>query len=265
MLSVLLIKILNLLDMAIGAIIAGIGALAGTLIAQSKQNKANRAIAEFQANANRQSLREQLEYNSPKSQMTRFQEAGLNPNLIYGNGSASAGNQSAPLTYPDIKPTDYSGLMNILPLINQTRLADSQVQAQDATIRSKTAMVELNRLQARVLEKNPLLNDAGFKAIIDSLKSSAEIKASESGIKKMDQFVAESAAGWQVNKIAKEVQLLEQRFNLGTQDSAIKAQILKSKEFQNAILEVQKKFMTDGEITPQHILTFIQLLLMKAL
>lgn len=31
-------------------------------------------------------------YNSPLEQMKRFKDAGLNPNLIYGNGSASAGN-----------------------------------------------------------------------------------------------------------------------------------------------------------------------------
>ena len=36
----------------------------------------------------------QNEYNLPKNQMQRYQDAGLNPNLIYGEGSASAGNAS---------------------------------------------------------------------------------------------------------------------------------------------------------------------------
>jgi len=31
-------------------------------------------------------------YNSPESQMERYKEAGLNPNLIYGTGTTSAGN-----------------------------------------------------------------------------------------------------------------------------------------------------------------------------
>lgn len=34
------------------------------------------------------------EYNSPQAQMQRFKEAGLNPNLIYGNGNT--GNASSP-------------------------------------------------------------------------------------------------------------------------------------------------------------------------
>ena len=33
----------------------------------------------------------QNEYNLPKNQMKRLQDAGLNPNLIYGSGSANTG------------------------------------------------------------------------------------------------------------------------------------------------------------------------------
>lgn len=36
----------------------------------------------------------QQEYNSPANQVARLRAAGLNPNLIYGNGSASTGNAS---------------------------------------------------------------------------------------------------------------------------------------------------------------------------
>ena len=37
----------------------------------------------------------QNEYNTPANQMKRYREAGLNPNLIYGNGSSSAGNATS--------------------------------------------------------------------------------------------------------------------------------------------------------------------------
>lgn len=36
-------------------------------------------------------------YNDPSAQMERFRKAGLNPNLIYGSGSGSAGNASGSL------------------------------------------------------------------------------------------------------------------------------------------------------------------------
>lgn len=40
-------------------------------------------------------------YNSPQAQMARFKEAGLNPHLIYGKGTAG---NTTPLKSPDVKP-----------------------------------------------------------------------------------------------------------------------------------------------------------------
>lgn len=240
------------------------GSFVGNLIGANRQKKENRALAEFQADANERYLQNQLSYNTPSAQMGRFQEAGLNPNLIYGQGNP--GNQSTPLQYPETKAADFqSAFASLGPLLNQSMMAQSQTAALDAKTRQTYVMTELNKLQARVLARNPLLDDSAFSAILDSLKSAAEIKASEAGTKASQMLVQQASAGHQVNKIFQEVQVLEQRFKLSTLDAKIKAQVLTSKEFQNAILEVQKKWMTDAEITPQHILQFIQLLLMKAL
>lgn len=248
-----------------GAIIAGVVALVGSLIAGQQQKKnterqaaANAGLAQTQADANQKYLDKQLEYNKPENQMQRFQNAGLNPNLIYGQGSP--GNQSAPLTYPDIKPADFqtrTNAMDTIQAFNQNRLMQSQVNAQNAQTLQRTAMTEVNRLQARVLERNPALNDGAFAAIIDNLKATALLKEKQVTGQSIRNFNDAGIGNAQIVKIYKETDLLVQKFNLGTQDAAIKAQILKSKEFQNAILEVQKRFMTDGDITPQHIVQFI--------
>ena len=58
------------------------------------QAKKNKELAEIQNQYNIDMWNRQNEYNSPQAQMQRFQEAGLNPSLIYGQGSA--GNASAP-------------------------------------------------------------------------------------------------------------------------------------------------------------------------
>jgi len=216
----------------------------------------------------------QNEYNTHKNQMARFQDAGLNPHLVYGQGSP--GNQNQALTYPGIQPVDFSKLMQMVPLINQTRLTDAQVQATNAKTRQTTVLTELNKLQARVVAANPLLDNEGFKATIDSLKSSAEIKASQSDMERQradwstKKIVIDDSLGYYKGtngdkKMDEELNLLEQRFHLGQLDARIKAEVVQSKDFQNAILEVQKRFMTDYEITPQHILQFTQLLLMKML
>lgn len=259
----------------------GSGGLIGTLIGagtaiylQNRQTKANKDLAEFQDQANQRYLQQQLEYNTPASQMRRFQEAGLNPNLVYGQGNP--GNQSSPQQYPAIQPTDYARLMQIVPLINQTRLTDAQVQATNARTRQSGAMTQLNTLQAQVMEKNPLLNDGAYKAIIDGLKSTAELKAAQSDIEGQKAgfltktIIREEGSDYYKGTqgeyiMQKQLEILEQKFKLDSLTAEQKAEVLKSQDFKNAILEVQKNFMTEGAITPQHILQFIQLILMKSL
>lgn len=59
-------------------------------------NQAQMELAQYQADRNYQLWQENNAYNSPSAQMDRYKEAGLNPNLIYGEGSSSAGNSSSP-------------------------------------------------------------------------------------------------------------------------------------------------------------------------
>lgn len=246
----------------IGAAIAGAVALGGALINNAAQKKENRRVAQFQHDANKELLKEQLAYDTPKNQMSRFREAGLNEHLIYGQGNP--GNQGSPLKYPELKPAQMNmGVADAVQAFNQTRLAESQVQATNATVRQKTALTELNKMQTKVLEANPALNTEGFKAILDSLKSTAEIKASESRIMSNKAWQEEASGGHKVNTIYRELLLLEQKYKLGDIDQSIKGQVLQSKEFQNSILEIQKKFLEDGDVSPGQILQFIQMLLLK--
>lgn len=253
-------------------IAAGVSAIGG-LIGQGMQKRANMKLAQFQATANEKYLQSQLQYNTPANQMARYQQAGLNPHLIYGQGSP--GNQNAPLNYPDIKTTDMqSALASLVPAFSNAMMTQSQVQSIDAKTRQTYVLTALNKLQASVLARNPLLDAGAYNAIIDGLKSSAEIKAADASIKtqteewwsgrksfKVDGVEMHGPAG--ILKMETELKLLEQKYNLGTADQKIKAEVINSKGFQNDLLEIQTKWMKDGEITPQHILQFIQLLLLK--
>lgn len=240
--------------------VAGVSALAGWL-GQKKQAKENRRLAEFQADANERYLAQQNAYNTPTAQMSRFSEAGLNPALIYGQGNP--GNQSAPLSYPDIKPTDYQNLAGAVPLINQTAMTMAQTSAIEAKTRQTYVITELNKLQAQLLKRNPLMDDEGFKATIQSMISTAQIKATESKMKDSQLNVQYMTEGHQAGKIEKEVELLSQKYNLGLADAQIKGQVVKSKQFQNDLMEIQMKFMKDGDLSPGSILQFIQLLILK--
>lgn len=251
--------------------------LVGGWLSQRRQEKHNKELAQFQASANEQYLNQQLNYNTPAAQMMRYRDAGLNPHLIYGQGSP--GNQSAPLTFPDIKPTDYQSSMSSLgPLINQSMMVQSQVQANNAKTNKTYVETQLKQLEKEVLAKNPLLDEAGFRAIIDSLISTARIKGAESQLigQKAEFMTGEKSfydekTGKTLHgpagalMLEKQLDLLNQKFDLGAQDQKVKAQIIASKEFQNELLEIQRDWMKEGDITPQHIYQFVQLLLMKLL
>lgn len=91
------------------AIIGGSAVAGGAINAAStgNLNKKNRRWSENmyqrQYNDNLAFWAMQNDYNSPQSQMRRFQEAGLNPNLIYGQGNS--GNAGSIQT-PDVQGTD---------------------------------------------------------------------------------------------------------------------------------------------------------------
>jgi len=93
----------------------GSGLLGGTISAISSivQNKKNRQFAkdmysrQYQDNLNFWNM--QNTYNSPQEQMKRYQEAGLNKNLVFGAGNpGNAGSIAAPdVSTPDQRTPDW--------------------------------------------------------------------------------------------------------------------------------------------------------------
>lgn len=86
------------------ALAAGLAA-AGQAAAIGGQAAANSRVAKLQNQFNIDMWNRTNEYNSPQAQMRRLSEAGLNPNLIYGNvntGNTSPAQQVAPQA-PDIQ------------------------------------------------------------------------------------------------------------------------------------------------------------------
>lgn len=88
----------------IAGIVAGVAALASSIIGTTssknqmqRTNAANMELAKYQADRNEAFIDKQNAYNTPAEQMKRFDLAGLNPNLMYGQGTP--GNQSSPARY----------------------------------------------------------------------------------------------------------------------------------------------------------------------
>lgn len=97
-------------DYTNAAIIGGGQAIGQAINAYStgQQNKKSRQFTEkmygIQKADNLAFWNMQNEYNSPQSQMKRFQEAGLNPHLIYGQGNSGNAQQ---ISTPDVQPAQF--------------------------------------------------------------------------------------------------------------------------------------------------------------
>ncbi|MEM3753867.1 MAG: hypothetical protein QW778_04690 [Candidatus Micrarchaeaceae archaeon] len=113
--------------MAIGlgagaAIAAGASLLgtAGNAVATGKLNKATRKWNEKMWNL-------QNAYNLPEAQMERFKQAGLNPNLIYGQGTS--GNADSPKPWSPSVP-DMTGIGGAVGKYFSTKLQQGQLERQ---------------------------------------------------------------------------------------------------------------------------------------
>lgn len=145
----------------VGSLLGGVGSSAMNNKAVQDTNKANMEIAKYQAQwqqqenekAYQRSLKMwnlQNEYNSPTQQMARIRAAGLNPNLVYGNGVAGNSSGSAP-QYEPAKfnaPTMQAyrgwnlGISDAISQFLAYRTAKAQVdnmEAQNSLIRQQTA------------------------------------------------------------------------------------------------------------------------------
>lgn len=123
----------------IGGLVGGIANIGSTLLA----NRANRKLAEYSFEQQRKMIQEQNEYNSPKSQMARYEEAGLNPHMLYGAGQNAAGNQSSIAKYeaPTMQAPDVNmGINEALNMALNYRMSTKELELRDAQIATQRAM-----------------------------------------------------------------------------------------------------------------------------
>lgn len=144
----------------IGALGSLAGGLLGGVFGKSATNANNRAqlqLAEYQYSKQLEQWNRQNEYNSPKAQMQRYKEAGLNPNLIYSQGSngnaASSPEYSAPTLQSGAQYSSaaagsiggaigtYQNLANLQQQINESNARISNLNAQ-ATYTKARALTE---------------------------------------------------------------------------------------------------------------------------
>lgn len=137
----------------------GIGAASNANI-NKKTRQWNEYMYDKQKQDNLDFWHQQNSYNSPEQQMQRYAAAGLNPALIYGNGSASAGNATSAPDAPSALPYHPSA-----PRFNLPEIVDSYFNVQTQAQRLSNEKQMGNNLAADALLKTEdlrsktLLND----------------------------------------------------------------------------------------------------------
>lgn len=191
---------------AIMSTVASAAGSAGSAVAQGKLNKKNRQWQEKMYQIQRQDYLEnwrmQNEYNTPRAQMQRFKEAGLNPNLIYGQGNNGNANdiQLGKPGNPDTSAPDYTPVGRAL--------SDSFSRYQD--YRMANAQISNTEKQREILnlqEEN--LRYKNNRAVIDN--AIADIKKSKD--EKLLKFV-EPMAQWSLEMAAQKYSESKQRMAL---------------------------------------------------
>lgn len=127
--------------------------------ARDEQNEWNRQQSLEAYQRDMEMWRIQNEYNSPSSQMARYQAAGLNPNLIYGQGSS--GNATGMPSYqPAAGGTRPSGMETLTRIANVIQLLvglkGNLASAEVARQRAKSAALSLQYLPGYLSGRNRL-------------------------------------------------------------------------------------------------------------
>lgn len=133
---------MGLIDAIGGSLISGGSGILGSIIGSISNAATNRAniqnawkMAQWNYEKNLEQWNRENAYNSPEQQMERLRAAGLNPNLVYGNGSAvqtAAHSPQMNAQAPSLQPyTNWNlGGADAVAAYNQSRQIDSLADLQ---------------------------------------------------------------------------------------------------------------------------------------
>lgn len=212
-----------------------LGAIGGAVV-QGIQNRQNFKRSMQMYNVQRQDAladwNMQNQYNSPEAQMRRLREAGLNPNLVYGNG-ADATSSSMPrqsnIAPAQVDLSQIGGAVN-----NYMNIAQAQ---QDMVFKNQQVdnLKEQNELLkvTKMLKQNQIITETA-KAL--GINKSNILKDVEISYKNTDDYKhAMQVTPWaHVEKIENEIPLLKEKLNTAKTYNQYQSDILKGQ------LSVQK-------------------------
>lgn len=215
-----------------GSVLGSIGNAVQTrkyLKAQAEENQKNRdynlMLARQQNQWSIEQWQRENDYNSPSAQMARYRQAGLNPDLIYGQQNTSAASPALTSGAPS-SPQDMSAILSqrnfgsaVQAAINEgldVKLKKAQIKNIKADTAGKQAGTQKTMLEAEALSIDNLTRAA---------KNNQDLQIGDTVI-----LVNESVASVNKqtkNKLVQEIKNLEQVWNLNKQEFEKNIEIIK--------------------------------------
>lgn len=204
--------------------LSAIGSLGGSIVSMIGQNKAikkqiaaqkeenektrqyNLMLARQQNQWNIEQWQRENDYNSPAAQMSRFREAGLNPDLMYSNGTAgnSMGSPTltsgAPATPQDMSPL--GGMRNFGDVVQQTLNQEMQ-RAQIEAIKANTNKTKEETTGVILANEN-----LTYKNLVDAATTGQRIEMENLNVKIAKNALDIGAKN--LEKLGKELTTLDQ-------------------------------------------------------
>ena len=147
-----------------GAVGLGQDILSGWWNTNQQQKLNDKAYAQNVALWNMQNA-----YNDPSAQMQRLQNAGLNPNLVYGGGNVTGNTTS---NYPTYEPVKYSGVGSFLTRNQQKQIAMAQLDLGMKEFQQRVMNQSINNgIALEKLELYRKINDAMLKNYHETTRS----------------------------------------------------------------------------------------------
>lgn len=163
--------------LAIPALISAGSQVAGTATNAILQGSANKKARKFALEMYNRQRNDALTdwarenaYNSPAAQMKRLEDAGLNPNLVYGNGAVATGGDirsaNAPHWSPEAPQVDLSGIGTELGRYHQIRLQDAQVNNLEAqkAVAEQDALLKASQVNLTTAQASKIAQDTAIGA-----------------------------------------------------------------------------------------------------
>ncbi|AXH76462.1 MAG: DNA pilot protein [Microviridae sp.] len=176
-----------------------------------KTIKANRELAEYQYSKDLEMWNKGNIYNSPTAQMERLREAGLNPNLVYGNGATGNMAGSLPQYHSPKQEYNYVPPVNIPSMIGMyqdVQLKNAQIDNLKATRETIEKTNFLKGIAGKEAEyswnygASPRLNILNEKMRQEMMKSGQmeklmpyQLSAAQIGNRKLEAEIDKTMAG----------------------------------------------------------------------